>query len=88
MKKQKELYIYIITHPKFDSGWLKIGRTVNLAERVAKYNTGCPNREYKYEYYKSTTLEKVCLIENYFRTNIPDNGFEWYRCPVQDAKMS
>ncbi|MFA5207370.1 MAG: GIY-YIG nuclease family protein [Candidatus Paceibacterota bacterium] len=79
-----KLYIYIITHPKFED-WIKLGRTVNLKNRLDSYNTGCPLRKYKYSYTKQLTPEQVYSIEYHFKINIYNNGFEWFKCSVQEA---
>lgn len=78
-------YIYIIEHPKF-KGWIKLGRTVNLKSRLDGYQTGCPFREYKMVYNKYIPNSiLVTTIENYFKLNIHNNGFEWFECTVENA---
>lgn len=83
-KNTNNLYIYVIIHPKFE-GWIKLGRTINLANRLRSYQTNCPNREYSYVYTKFTSLENVCKIENYFKTNVYNNGWEWFKIDIKKA---
>ena len=81
----KKYYIYIVIHPKF-KGWVKIGRTTNCLERLRQYQTGCPLRDYKMVYQKFIPNSiTVTNIENYFKINIHNNGFEWYKCTVETA---
>jgi hypothetical protein len=42
-----EGWIYVLTHPSFE-GWVKIGKTRNLTNRLRSYNTGAPIPEYHY----------------------------------------
>lgn len=80
-----EHYIYLVEHPKF-KGWLKLGRTTDLKNRLNQYNTGCPHRKYKYVYHLKVDNKKVLLlIENYFKINIHNNGFEWFKCTKEEA---
>lgn len=78
------LYVYIITHPKFEN-WIKVGRTTNLTKRLDGYNVGCPKREYKYEYIKELSNEQVYSIEQHFKINVNNNGYEWFNCTVSDG---
>jgi len=80
----KEAYIYLIIHPKFD-GWVKIGRTVNLVNRLLTYQVGCPNREYKYVYTKLVSIDLLRKIEDYFKVNIHSRGWEWYKISIEEA---
>jgi len=76
------MYIYIITHPKFD-GWIKLGRALNVSKRLENYQTYCPDRAFKLEY--SLKTEYVYHIELYFENNIKGNRYEWYKCSVEYA---
>lgn len=78
------IYLYIITHPKF-SGWIKLGRTNNLANRLNTYNTGCPFKEYKYEYYIEISQQIIYNVEQHFKINIHSNGYEWFEISVENA---
>jgi hypothetical protein len=82
---RRQYFIYIIIHPKFD-GWIKLGRTTDLKNRLTSYQTGCPFREYELIYNKYVgKVQDVAEIENYFKTNIHNNGFEWYECTIAEA---
>jgi len=76
------MYIYIITHPEFE-GWIKLGRAINVENRLISYQTNCPNRDYKLEFKIKT--EYYNNIETYFDKYIKGNGYEWYKYDTQDA---
>lgn len=76
------MYIYVITHPKFE-GWLKIGKTSDLNNRLNSYQTHCPDRSFKLEY--SLKTEFAYSVESYFNNFIKGNNFEWYYCSVDFA---
>ena len=76
------MYIYVITHPLF-KGWTKIGRTVDINKRLDSYQTGCPFRKYKIEFYIKT--DHPTIIENHFKENINNNGYEWFICTPEYA---
>jgi len=76
------MYIYIISHPKFE-GWIKLGRAINPQKRLDSFQTNCPNRSFKLEYFKET--EYYFNIETYFNNQIIGNGYEWYKIKVKDA---
>ena len=89
-----EGWIYILTHPLY-SGWVKIGKTRRLAQRLSSYNVGTPNTENHY------------VIERHFPENIiphpnalgieqelhrlqdpdrePGQSREWYPWSVEEA---
>jgi len=76
------MYIYIITHPKFP-GWVKIGRTNDLKNRLDDYQTHCPLREFKIDF--SIETKYYYSIEVYFDNFIKNNGYEWYNCSPEYA---
>lgn len=76
------MYIYIVTHPKFE-GWIKLGRTNDPKRRLNDYQTNCPDFGYKLEY--SIATEYYYNIETYFDNYIAGNKREWYKCSVLDA---
>lgn len=78
------MYIYIITHPKFE-GWIKLGRTNNLQNRLNSYQTGCPNREYKIDYFKEVNIDQAYSIEKHFNTFIKNNGYEWFNISIEEG---
>lgn len=84
MDKNGKLYAYIVTNSSY-TGWIKLGRTINLKKRISDYQTCSPYRNYKYEWYKEVTTSQMRLIENHFSINVRSNGCEWFRCDVKDA---
>jgi len=81
--KDKTIYIYIITHPKF-KGWVKIGRAVNIQKRLDSYQTGCPLREYELEYYLK--VKEPREYEHAFNYLFTENKYEWFEINVGYAK--
>ncbi len=78
------MYIYVITHPNYN-GWIKLGRASNIEERLRSYQTHDPYRAFKLEF-RAVVIPNVCkYIENYFKNNISGNGYEWFKCNVDDA---
>jgi len=61
LKKRKDGVIYIISHPKRQG--LKVGRAFDADSRLANYQTGCPNREYRLEYI-SSYVEDCYTVES------------------------
>jgi hypothetical protein len=76
------MYIYIITHPKFE-GWIKLGRAKSIDNRLNGYQCYCPDRNFKLEYKIKT--EYCYNIETYFDNFIEGNKREWYKCSVNFA---
>ena len=46
----KSGYLYIVTNP-VHPGWVKVGVTEDIKERLHVYQTGDPKRKYKMEFY-------------------------------------
>ena len=76
------MYFYIITNSNF-KGWVKIGKAENLNKRLYAYQTYCPNRDFKIEFFIETKY--AFLIEGYFRKHIGNTNAEWYKCSVEYA---
>lgn len=82
-----EGYLYIITNPAMP-GWVKIGVTEDLNNRLHNYQTGDPNRSYKIEYYLKHPEYKIAekkIKENMkmFAKSIKN---EWFECSLLIAK--
>jgi predicted GIY-YIG superfamily endonuclease len=81
-------YIYIISNPSH-KGWLKIGVTENIQDRLHVYQTSDPNRNYKVEYYIShpdcyKAEKQIKEMMKYFALNIKN---EWFECDLGVAKV-
>jgi hypothetical protein len=76
------MYIYIITHPLFDE-WIKLGRAKDVNKRLDVYQTACPLRDFKLEYYVKT--DHPDIIETHFKKTIRTNNHEWFKCSVKNA---
>jgi hypothetical protein len=80
-------YLYIITNKAFP-GWVKVGTTSDMLERLHVYQTGDPFRGYKVEYIlhhpKFREAEtKIKEVMKYFALEIKG---EWYRIDLEMAK--
>jgi hypothetical protein len=83
----KSGYLYIVTNPVYP-GWVKVGTTWNLDERLHVYQTGDPFRKYKLEYslYHPRFREaekKIKEVMKYFALEIKG---EWYCINLEMAK--
>lgn len=83
----KSGYIYIISNPAHP-GWLKIGVTEDIKDRLHVYQTGDPQRQYKIEHYVAhpncyVAEKQIKEMMRYFAKRI--NG-EWYEVDIGIAK--
>lgn len=78
-----KMYIYVISNPAFE-GWIKIGKANKVDSRLRGYQTYCPGRDFKLEFYIITKY--AYLIEGYFKKYISGNGNEWFNCSPDRAK--
>lgn len=89
MKKlsEKPGYLYIITNSAFD-GWVKIGTTWNLADRLRTYQTGDPFRGYvlQYSLFHPRFREAEIKIKEVMKRFASDIKNEWYQTNLQFAK--
>lgn len=88
-------WLYIMSHPAYE-GWVKIGKTVNLAARLTAFNTGVPNVEnhYRYEWtYPDSEVpmqnaleieQTIHRMHDYKRPS--DQSREWYNWTVEHAR--
>jgi hypothetical protein len=80
-------YLYIISNPKME-GWLKIGISQDISNRLHTYQTGDPYRGYKLEYYilhpkYKIAEKKIKESMHYFAKEIKN---EWYCVDLNMAK--
>lgn len=59
-------YIYLIKNSAWE-GYLKVGRTIDIKDRLKSYQTGSPFRDYELVYLKK--VKDPYTIEEYFREN-------------------
>ena len=83
----KKGYLYIITNESFP-GWVKVGTTENLTQRLHTYQTGDPFRKYKIVYSlhhpKFRDAEKkIKDTMKYFALEMKN---EWYKVDLNIAK--
>mgnify|MGYP006921470020 CR=1 FL=1 len=83
----KSGYLYIVTNAAFP-GWVKIGTTWNLIDRLHTYQTGDPYRGYKLQYSLHHPLfreaeKKIKEVMKHFALDISG---EWYKIDLAFAK--
>ena len=83
---KKSGYLYIISNPAH-KGWLKIGVTENINDRLHTYQTGDPQRSYKVEHYVFhpdcySAEKKIKDMMHYFALREKN---EWFECDLQTA---
>lgn len=83
----KSGYLYIVTNDAF-SGWVKIGTTFNLNERLHVYQTGDPFRRYilQYSLYHPLFREAEKKIKEAMKPFAKSIKNEWYEIDLQFAK--
>ena len=75
-------YVYIIAHPSWPN-WYKVGKTVNLDQRLATYNTGAPHSGLRYQYAYTRHHSQARILELDFHNQYSylrpqDASAEWY----------
>ena len=83
----KEGYLYVVSNPTH-KGWVKIGSTENIENRLHVYQTGDPHRNYKVEYYIKhpdfrNAEKNIKEVMKYFAYEIKN---EWYKIDLEFAK--
>ncbi len=73
-------YVYIISHPNYP-GEYKVGIAKNWKSRLNNYQTSDPDRKYKLEYEKYTSLFRA--IEKYIHAKF-ENKHEWVKAKLAD----
>jgi hypothetical protein len=83
-KKPKAIksFIYILIYPDFE-GWIKLGRTTNLVQRLNGYNTSTPHRNFEYYYFQE--VNDVYTVELKFN-DIVKSKYEWFNIGAPEAK--
>ena len=85
---EKTGYLYIITNETAFPGWVKVGTTDNLSNRLSTYQTGDPLRGYNVVYsihhpkYKEAEKMVKCIMKP-FAAEIKN---EWYKINLYMAK--
>jgi predicted GIY-YIG superfamily endonuclease len=84
----KSGYLYIISNKAFP-GFVKVGITENIENRLRSYQTSDPKRGYKIEFYIKhpncrEAEKRIKKMMKYFSTDIIQKG-EWYKCNLQVA---
>jgi len=79
-------YIYVITNDAFE-GYVKIGVTKNIKNRLRSYQTSSPHRNYKVEHYIFHedcyfAEQEIHEMMNYFAL---DKKNEWFKIDLQMA---
>lgn len=82
--KIKEGFIYFITNSAFP-GWVKIGSTINLSERLSTYQTCDPNRKYIIQFSKYFPDCKTAEFQLHNLLNVHQGNGEWFKINVKKA---
>ena len=75
-------YVYALTHPAHP-GWVKVGKAQDLKRRLGSYNTGCPQRSYRYVHTVPVLYRAAAEGEAHIRLEamgFPPRG-EWFNAP-------
>jgi|TARA_S200002703_G_scaffold91696_1_gene79186 predicted GIY-YIG superfamily endonuclease len=86
-KRNESGYVYIITNSAF-KGYVKIGVTKNIKNRLRTYQTSSPHRNYKIEHYIHhpdcyKAEQEIHEMMNYFALNKKN---EWFQIDLEIAK--
>ena len=87
LKKRKDGVIYIISHPRLTC--FKIGRAFDADSRLANYQTGCPNREYRLRHV-SSYVEDCYAAEADIHELLETHQLkgEWFDIPLLQAVLA
>jgi hypothetical protein len=81
-------FVYIVTSPSFP-GWIKIGQTMDLNQRLVGFNTHNPHGDFSFAFYHGfpdrVLAEKV--IHKFFAKKRGPNG-EWFQMTVEEARST
>jgi hypothetical protein len=77
--------VYFIAHPKMP-GYVKVGRTQDVEDRLGIYNVGCPNKEYYTRYY--TIVDDVISCEKDLHKILSPyrNSGEWFKDDILKSR--
>lgn len=78
-----EGYLYVVVHPRL-SGWFKVGKTKNPRRRLATYQTGDPDRAYRFlllARLENHHIAETTLIERLDQLGYLPRG-EWFEVPL------
>jgi hypothetical protein len=83
----KSGYLYIVTNDAFP-GWVKVGTTWSLTDRLHTYQTGDPFRQYKLRYslHHPSFREAERKIKETIKPFALDIKGEWYRIDLNMAR--
>ena len=79
-------HVYLLSHPAHHP-WLKVGRTVNLKQRLGTYQTADPNRSYAFirtAFVPDYRAKEQNLIERLKALGWPVDH-EWIKAPVAEV---
>ena len=81
-------YLYIVTNP-IHKGFVKVGVTEDIKERLRVYQTADPHRKYKMEFYIFhpdcyTAEKKIKQMMKHFSTDTIQRG-EWFKISIPIA---
>ena len=93
-QKQKAIYnpdnkgcVYALSNPAY-KGWIKIGRTNDIKQRISSYQTGTPfsdyviESQYTFDEYKNAEANIHAKLSSIYKERIR----EWYKVDVSKVK--
>jgi len=75
-------FIYVVTNPAWNN-WVKIGRAINIKERIKNYNVSSPYRDFKVDFFMQ--IGNPVLIERYFFEKYGTEYNEWFNISIDEA---
>ncbi|MGL4521316.1 MAG: GIY-YIG nuclease family protein [Bacilli bacterium] len=76
-------YVYLITNPAWPE-WIKVGSAIDVYDRLSTYQTSCPMRDFKIEYYFfsfNRRRDEKLIIDAFSGKN------EWIKCELDEVKL-
>ena len=83
--KSKEGQVYIISNPNFH-GWVKVGMAIDANDRLNKYQTSSPFRDYELNYTFDTEDRRAAEIAAHTELSKRfASRSEWFKCTPRQA---
>lgn len=84
----KRGFVYVVTSPTFP-GWVKIGQTMDLTQRLVGFNTHTPHGDFVFAFYHGFPDRQLAerVIHKFFAKRRGPNG-EWFQMTVEEARAA
>ena len=85
-KTSKKGELYIVTNPAFE-GWVKVGMAVDAQDRVKRYQTSSPFRDFELQSFCKVDDRRAAEAELHRRLQkIYEFNGEWFKCTIENAR--